>query len=115
MDAKWYRQLGARIGRFRTHLGLTQEQLAEKADIAPSYLARIEVGARHPTLDVLGRIAAALEIHLPRLVADDRAWRAAEGQEPWGRPARQLAQSVADLSDQDIELLVRFANRLRQR
>lgn len=114
MDAKWYRQLGARIARFRTHAALTQEQLAEKADIAPSYLARIEAGTRHPTLDVLGRLAQALGIQLHRLVADERAaTRAAEGQETWGRPAQKLVAIVHELSDADVDLLARVASRLR--
>ncbi len=115
MDAKWYRQLGARVARFRQHVELTQEQLAEKADIAPSYLARIEMGARHPTIDVLGRLAHALDIHVHRLLIDERASRAAEGHEVWGRQARQLSQVVHELSDADVDLLVRIANRLRHR
>lgn len=115
MDARWYRQLGARINRFRAFATLTQEELAERADIAASYLARIEAGTRRPTLDVLGRLATALDIPLHRLIADERAVRAAEGQEVWGKPARTLSLVVHDLNDADVELLVRVANRLRQR
>lgn len=115
MDAKWYRHLGGRIASFRHQAGMTQEQLAEKADIAPSYLARIEVGARRPTLDVLGRLAAALEIQLHGLLAEERAVRAAEGHTPWPRGARQVSQTLRDLSDADFELLAQLANRLRRR
>lgn len=115
MDAKWYRQLGARIARFRTHAALTQEELAEKADIAPSYLARIEIGARRPTLDVLGRLSQALSVQLHRLLADERANRAAEGQETWGRPAQKLVAIVPDLSDADLDMLAKIAQRLRSR
>lgn len=114
MDAKWYRQLGGRIARFRAHGGMSQEALAEKADIAPSYLARIETGARRPTLDVLGRLSDALGIQLHRLIVDERAGRAAEGQEAWGKHARQLALLLPELSDPDVELLLRVANRFHR-
>lgn len=114
MDAKWYRRLGGKIARLRARAGLTQEQFAERADVAASYIARIENGSRHPTLDVLGRIANALSVPLYRLLIDDQAMRAAEAQEIWGRPARALASAVADLSDEDIALLVTIAARLRR-
>jgi len=95
MDAKRYRHLGARIARFHMKAELTQEGLAERAGIAASYVARIEIGSRHSTLDVLGKIADALDLPLHRLIADERAVRAAEGQEAWGRPARALSAAVS--------------------
>lgn len=115
MDASWYRHLGARIARLRTGRRMTQEALAERADIGPSYVARIETGTRRPTLDVLGQIADALNVPLHRLVADERAVRAAEGQEAWGRSGRVLSSLVLELDDADIELLVKLATRLRDR
>ena len=114
MDVQWYQHLGARIARLRNHADLTQEQLAERAQVGASYVARIEVGARRPTLDVLGKLADALDVPLHRLIADDRAVRAAEGQEAWGKPGRALAAIVLDLGESDIELLLRIATRLRR-
>jgi DNA-binding XRE family transcriptional regulator len=46
--------------------GLTQATLARRAGLSRAYLAQIEAGAREPSLAVLRRLAAALE-----LLADD--------------------------------------------
>lgn len=99
----------------RTTARLTQEQLAERADIGASYLARIEIGTRRPTLDVLGRIADALGVPLHRLIADERAVRAAEGWEAWGRSGRTLSAMLLELDEADVDLLLRFASRLQRR
>ena len=46
----------------RLKLGLTQEKLAEKANISTHYLAMVELGKKFPSADMLERIAAALEV-----------------------------------------------------
>ena len=48
-----YKTLGTRIRDERLKLNLTQEELAEKANISPSYMGRIERGERNPTLENL--------------------------------------------------------------
>jgi len=55
-----------RIERVRKKI--TQEKLAEMADITPEYLARIEAGKYNPTLLVIVNLAMALEISLDKLV-----------------------------------------------
>jgi transcriptional regulator with XRE-family HTH domain len=115
MDALWYRNLGARIARLRNRAEMTQERLAEKAGVGASYIARIETGTRRPTLDVCGAIADGLDIPLHRLIADERAVRAAESQEAWGKAGRNLSSIVLDLNDADINLLLTVATRLRGR
>jgi transcriptional regulator with XRE-family HTH domain len=46
----------------RLKLGLTQEKLAEKADISTNYLAMVELARKFPSADMLERLAATLEI-----------------------------------------------------
>lgn len=46
----------------RKRLGLSQAALAEKADTAPNYIALIEVGKSFPSLPMMEKIAAALQI-----------------------------------------------------
>ncbi|MFT3698073.1 MAG: helix-turn-helix transcriptional regulator [Kofleriaceae bacterium] len=111
MDESWYQQLGGRIARFRIDSKMTQEVLAEKADIAPSYLARIETGSRHPTLDVLGRLASALDLSLARIIADGDK-KHAEQFAQWGKSARTIAQLLPELTDSDLELIERMVHRL---
>lgn len=46
----------------RKRLGLSQTALAEKAETAPNYIALIEVGKSFPSLPMMEKIAAALQI-----------------------------------------------------
>jgi transcriptional regulator with XRE-family HTH domain len=50
--------------------GFTQEHLAEKADLHPNYLGRVERGEEHISLAALRRIAKALGVRVRELVAD---------------------------------------------
>jgi transcriptional regulator with XRE-family HTH domain len=46
----------------RQKLGLTQEQLAEKADVSTHYIAMIETCNKYPKPEMLERLAKALEV-----------------------------------------------------
>jgi len=59
--------LGQAICKHRERLGLTQEQLGEKADIHRTYLADIERGTRNPSVETTRRIAYALGISMSDL------------------------------------------------
>jgi len=48
--------------QYRKKHGLTQAKLAEKANASTQYIAMIELGRKFPSLELLDRIAAALEI-----------------------------------------------------
>ncbi len=56
--------LGARLKELRWSKGLSQEQLAEKADINSKYLSRMERGTENPTLDMLIKLSRALEVDM---------------------------------------------------
>jgi transcriptional regulator with XRE-family HTH domain len=51
----------------RLKLGLTQEQLAEKADVSTHYIAMIETRNKYPKPEMLERLAKALEVEPHRL------------------------------------------------
>ncbi|MFQ7001580.1 MAG: helix-turn-helix domain-containing protein [Clostridium sp.] len=65
-----YKTLGTRIRDERLKLNLTQEELAEKANISPSYMGRIERGERNPTLENLVKIANILGTTIDYLLKD---------------------------------------------
>ena len=48
----------------RTHANLSQRELASVAQVPQSTIARIESGARQPSLPVLARILAAIDLEL---------------------------------------------------
>lgn len=66
---EWYRLLGLKIAFYRKEKGMTQLQLAEKADISRTYLSNIEAPKLivNPSLDVILDIAIALEIPVAKL------------------------------------------------
>jgi y4mF family transcriptional regulator len=57
-------ELGARIRQRRTHLRLTQEELAAVAMVTPRLLGEVERGKKTAQLDGLLRILAALGLNL---------------------------------------------------
>ena len=52
----------------RKELGLSQEKLADMAEIDRTYASQIERGVANPSLEVLYRMARSLEIDLPLLM-----------------------------------------------
>lgn len=58
-------QLGRAIKRLREKNGLTQKELADKADVAQSYLSQIEGDKKVASLNVLERISDQLHTPLP--------------------------------------------------
>jgi transcriptional regulator with XRE-family HTH domain len=56
--------IGKRIQELRKRQGLSQEQVAAKAEISSNYLSRIECGKENPTLDMLIKLADALKIEI---------------------------------------------------
>ncbi len=61
-------RMAARIKVLRDRRGLTQEQLAEKAGVSRTYLARLETGRQDPTLSTLEKLAKALGVRVGRLL-----------------------------------------------
>ena len=60
--SKIRKELGARLRQAREKIGLTQQQVADAADIDVSYYAQIERGEVNPSFDVLHNIAQTLKI-----------------------------------------------------
>ena len=66
-----YVKLGEKIKRERIRNRLTQEMLAEMADITSSYVGQIERGERKVTLSKLVRIANVLNVSVDYLLSDN--------------------------------------------
>ena len=65
----WRAIVGKNVRRLRQAAELTQEQLAFEAQIDLTYVGGIERGKRNPSLLVMSRIARALQVDLPALLA----------------------------------------------
>ena len=56
--------LAANLRKKRSGLGITQARLAEKANVSTQYIAMIEIGRKFPSLEMMERLATALEIDI---------------------------------------------------
>ena len=62
-----YKSIGKKLKQFRQEAGMTQEQLGGHAQITQNYLTLLESGKKKATVEVLVRIANALELPLSQL------------------------------------------------
>lgn len=61
-------RVGLNLQNARRAAGLSQEELAHRADVHQTYLSGLERGKRNPSLLVLERVATALAIDVEALV-----------------------------------------------
>ena len=99
MSQKLYQQVGERVRTFRKLAKLTQEKLAEKADLSVHYLSRIETGSATPTLESLERIAIALNAPVGEL------FRPKEEQRERKALLQQIDRLLNDRNNQELQLL----------
>ena len=59
--------IGQRLRQYRLQKHLTQEQLAERAGLHPTYIGQVERGEKNLTIESLYRISLALQIPLSQL------------------------------------------------
>lgn len=64
---------GQRLRAARVHAGLSQSGLESRSGIPKARLSRYENGHVLPSIDTLGRLAAALEVSEASLLGDQRA------------------------------------------
>lgn len=64
-----FKIIGSRIRDRRVEMGLSQEMLAERADLSPTYISHIERAEKKPSLSTLIRLTAALDVTVDYLLA----------------------------------------------
>jgi transcriptional regulator with XRE-family HTH domain len=67
---KIYRSLGAKVRAKRKRLHLSQEELAEKADLTRNYIGDVERAEKKVTVETLAKIARALKCRVRELTWD---------------------------------------------
>jgi transcriptional regulator with XRE-family HTH domain len=60
-------RFGLAVKKRRTELGISQEKLAERADLHRTYVADVERGSRNPSLRAIEKLAAGLGLDLADL------------------------------------------------
>ncbi|MHB8157883.1 MAG: helix-turn-helix domain-containing protein [Desulfocucumaceae bacterium] len=68
--AKITKELGLKIRSLRKERHLTQEELAEKADVHPGYIGRLERAEVSTTVEMLSSVATGLGIEMADLFVE---------------------------------------------
>jgi transcriptional regulator with XRE-family HTH domain len=63
-------RLGRAVKAVRLAQGLTQEELAARADLHPTYISDIERGARNPSWDAVARLAEGMGVPVADIAAE---------------------------------------------
>jgi transcriptional regulator with XRE-family HTH domain len=64
---------GQRVAFFRRARKWSQRELAERADLSRTFLARIETNVQDPTLGTVRKLATALEVRIADLIEETTA------------------------------------------
>jgi transcriptional regulator with XRE-family HTH domain len=104
------KSLGKRIRQLRQSRPekLTQEDLAERADISVSFLSMIERGERAPHIETLIRLASALDVSISELFLFAESEEEPKVLDPMLKPLAEFVRSHA-LTRRDIERLLGVA------
>ncbi|MFR4119622.1 MAG: helix-turn-helix domain-containing protein [Bilophila wadsworthia] len=54
--------VGVAIREFRQQAGLSQDELADRMDMSTPYISMLESGKRYPSIEMLIRLALALDV-----------------------------------------------------
>lgn len=102
--------LGQRIRQLRQARPdkLTQEALAEQADISVSFLSMIERGERAPHLETLIRIAGALDVSISELFLFAESRQEPQALDPMLKPLAEFVRTRS-LTRRDVERLLGVA------
>ena len=60
-------EIGQRIRSYRSQSGISQEELAEKCGLHPTYIGQVERGEKNATLESISKIANGLNLSLSKL------------------------------------------------
>lgn len=100
-------QIGGRIRTIRLKNGMTQEQLAEAANLSVPYISHIERGFKRPSLETLMRVAGALHVTADCLLS---------GLQPADRNAflKDIEELLDDCSLRERRVLLEVASALKR-
>lgn len=96
---EWLAQVGERVWKCRTGLGLSREKLAERLDISPQYVSDIEQGKKCMSMAIFVELSQVLEVSLEYL---------AHGALPKDPAVERLERHLSQTAPLDRELAARM-------
>ena len=93
-------RLGQRIARQRKAMGITQAELAERVEVQPETISRIETGKRAASVNKIAEISGVLQLKLYEM------FFLLDAKSPKDQETEKLLWFVSRLSADEIELLL---------
>ena len=93
------KNIGANVRRLRVRAGLTQGQLAERAEVADATVSRVERNRLEPSSELLGKLATALKAKADDLLGTPRD----DGKAKYRPAIAKLVATVDDLDDAQVD------------
>ena len=94
-----FKAFGQAIKAARKAKGISRNQLADKLNIAPRYIASIENSGQHPSLQILYELVTLLDVSVDQFFFPERE------QEKSTRRRRQLDTMLDGMSEKDLKIL----------
>ncbi len=90
--------------RYRKDSKLSQMSLAERCDTSTSYIGEIEIGKKFPSVEMIQKIAAALEVQPFQLFMQESDICAQNGVSLERRAVlvQKIQRAVADIIDEEL-------------
>lgn len=105
-------QFGYVVRTRRNRLGISQEELADRAGLHRTYVADIERGARNPSLQSIDKLARALEISIASLFSPASGVAKAAGGSAHEEPNRETVDILlVEDNPSDVKLTLRAFQR----
>lgn len=102
-----YTSIGEHIKYYRTQRGLSQEELAELADVSKVYICNVERGDKSVSLKVLVAVANALKVTADAILADSLS--------SLNSPDRREEFSIlSDCSKEENDIITESMNALKR-
>jgi len=102
-----YARIGERIKYIRNQNRLSQEELAEYADVSPVYISNIERGEKSPSLKIIIAVANALNISTDSLLVDSLL-------APGANPYSDLFALISDCTKEENDIIIENMRRLKE-
>ena len=104
-------QIGSRVRHLRKEHGLSQEDLGERAGLSYKYIGEIERGQTNPTVDVLFRIASALNVQLDELFFDVEGYKHASRK---SQLRQEIAHILSSMTLSQLQIVLRIVRALKE-
>ena len=99
------REIGQRIRNYRTQQKLSQEDLAEKCALHPTYIGQVERGEKNATIESISKIAGGLDVSLSTLFENIES--SVISDKSCAAEAYKLIQSLPKTSQEKILLILK--------